>query len=72
AGTHRPARAPRPLRRDQPVAALDGGRPPLRPPGQPVLADAPRRRLHPAAAGAGGGPRAALVRHRRDEHRRPR
>ena len=48
-----------PLRRDQPVAALRRGRPSLRAAGQPLLADAARRRLHAAPAAPRRGRRAA-------------
>ena len=70
------ARRPRPrsegaVRRHQPVAALGRGRPQLRPPRQPLLPRAARRRLHAARPASRRGRHAARLRGRDHEHRRP-
>jgi hypothetical protein len=66
---HRP-RPARPLLRDQPRALHVVHGASLRGAGEPLLEGAPRRRLHPARAAAGGEARAAGVRPR--DHQRGR
>src|SRR5262245_52317388 len=69
--THHPGRGrPRPARAvlwHQPELVLGGGRPPLRPPRQPLLANPSRCRIHRATAVAVRGRHIARPRLRPDE-----
>jgi hypothetical protein len=67
----RRAQPPRPVLRDSPEPVVRRDRPPLRPTGQPLVADASPRRLHRRTPLAGRDRRAPRRRRRDHEPRQP-